>query len=151
MVRPLYGESLLVAEYKGTYDLSLENFPYVAGIYQDKYGNRSSEEGYESNIFTGMADVDVDGGKKYVVYPQLFQGEEIEDPHAAVKAGKHFGFYDTQEEAQEADDAIHAHFKMLNAVSRLPEDERTILEVFGDKSQSSDNVKGFLKGLIGNR
>ena len=97
--------------YKGTYDLTLENFPNVAGVYEDDYGNWSSEEGYESNIYTGMADYDVDGQKKYVVYPQLFQGEQIEDPHAAVKAGKHFGFYDTQKEAQEADNAIHAHFK----------------------------------------
>ena len=140
-----------MAEYKGTYDLTLENFPHVAGIYEDDYGNWSSEEGYESNIYTGMADYDVDGQKKYVVYPQLFQGEQIEDPHAAVKAGKHFGFYDTREEAQEADDAIHAHFKMLNAASKLPENERTLLEVFGDKSQSSDDVKGFLKSLIENR
>ena len=139
-----------MAEYKGTYDLTLENFPHVAGIYEDDYGNWSSEEGYESNIFTGMADVDVDGEKKYVVYPQLFQGEEIEDPFSAVKAGKHFGFYDTQKEAQEADDAIHDHFKMLKVVSKLPENERTLLDVFGDKSQSSDNVKGFLKALIGN-
>ena len=139
-----------MAEYKGTYDLTLENFPHVAGIYEDDYGNWSSEEGYESNIYTGMADYDVDGQKKYVVYPQLFQGEQIEDPHAAVKAGKHFGFYDTREEAQEADDAIHAHFKMLKPVSKLPDNERTLLDVFGDKSQSADNVKGFLKALIGN-
>ena len=140
-----------MAEYKGTYDLTLENFPHVAGIYEDDYGNWSSEEGYESNIYTGMADYDVDGQKKYVVYPQLFQGEQIEDPHAAVKAGKHFGFYDTREEAQEADDAIHAHFKMLKTVSKLPENERTILEVFGNKSKNSDDVEGFLKTLINNR
>ena len=126
-----------MAEYKGTYDLTLENFPDVAGIYEDDYGNWSSEEGSISNIYTGMADVEVDGGKKYVVYPQLFQGERIEDPFASVKAGRHFGFYDTKEEAQEADDAIHTHFEMLR--------------VFGEKSQSSDNIKGLLKALIGNK
>ena len=140
-----------MAEYKGTYDLTLENFPDVAGIYEDDYGNWSSEEGSISNIYTGMADYDVDGQKKYVVYPQLFQGEQIEDPHAAVKAGKHFGFYDTREEAQEADDAIHAHFKMLKTVSKLPENERTLLDVFGDKSQSADNAKGLLQALMSNR
>ena len=142
-----------MAEYKGTYDLTLENFPDVAGVHVDDYGNWSSlaEEGSISNIFTGMMDVDVDGQKKYVVYPQLFQGEEIEDPRgSAFKAGKHFGLYDTQEEAQEADDAIHAHFKMLKTVSKLPENERTLLEVFGAKSQSADNVKGLLNGLINN-
>ena len=139
-----------MAEYKGTYDLSLENFPDVAGIYEQD-GTRSSEEGYESNIYTGMADYDVDGQKKYVVYPQLFQGEQIEDPHAAVRSGKHFGFYDTKEEAQEADDAIHTHFEMLRGISRIPEKDRQTLEVFGDKSQSSDDVKGFLKSLIENR
>jgi len=141
-----------MAEYKGTYDLTLENFPDVAGVHKDEYGNWSSEEGSISNIFTEMADVDLDGQKKYVVYPQLFQGEQIEDPRgSAFKAGKHFGFYDTQKEAQEADDAIHDHFKMLNVVSKLPENERTLLDVFGDKSQSSDDVKGFLKSLIENR
>ena len=56
-----------MAEYKGTYDLTLENFPDVAGIYKDDYGNWSSEEGSVSNIYTGMAEYDVDGGKKYVV------------------------------------------------------------------------------------
>ena len=140
-----------MAEYKGTYDLTLENFPDVAGVDKDEYGNWSSEEGSISNIFTGMADVDVDGQKKYVVYPQLFQGEQIEDPRTAVMSGKHFGFYDTKEEAEEADEGIHAHFEMLRGISKIPEKDRQTLEVFGDKSQSSDDVKGFLKSLIENR
>ena len=140
-----------MAEYKGTYDLTLENFPDVAGVHKDEYGNWSSEEGSISNIFTEMADVDLDGQKKYVVYPQLFQGEQIEDPHAAVRSGKHFGFYDTKEEAQEADDAIHTHFEMLRGISRIPEKDRQTLEVFGDKSQSADNAKGLLQALMSNR
>jgi len=28
---------------------------------------------------------------------------------------------------------------------------KSILEVFGEKSQSSDNIKGLLKALIGNK
>ena len=143
-----------MAEYKGTYDLTLENFPDVAGVHVDDYGNWSSlaEEGSISNIFTGMMDVDVDGQKKYVVYPQLFQGEQIEDPReSALKEKMHFGFYDTKEEAQKADDAIHTHFEMLRGLSKIPEKDRQTLEVFGDKSQSSDDVKGFLKSLIENR
>ncbi len=55
-------------------------------------------------------------------------------------------------------DDIHEHFGKLRmnqlyqmVAPNIAEQDKTMVDVFGDKSQSADNVKGFLKTLIGNR
>ena len=154
MVRPHCGESLLVAEYKGTYDLDLKNFPFV----------RNEDESI-SNILTRHMTVGDKKNPQYLLYPSMHEGEMLDDPEKSALEGKHFGVYGSKAEMEEADKRIHKdHENQFDPDAQIPlsqsyqkligpiisEQDATIVEVFGDKSQSADNVKGFLKALIGN-
>ena len=144
MERPHCGENLLVAK-KGTYDLTLENFPYVPS--PGKFGDKS-------NIITRHMTVGDKENPQYLLYPSMFEGEMLDDPETSAKKGKHFGVYDSEEELQQAQDDIHEHFRKLRLYQmiapNITEQDKTIVDVFGEKSQSSDNIKGLLKGLINN-
>ena len=140
MVRPLYGESLLVAEYKGTYDLDLKNFPFV-----------SNEDETISNILTRYMTVGDKDSPEYLLYPSMHKGEMLDDPEKSALEGKHFGKYSSEIETRLSDQYIHSVFGGLEKIMpQVTESDATMVDIFGDKSQSSDNVKGFLKALIGN-
>ena len=140
MGRPRCGESLLVAEYKGTYDLDLKNFPFV-----------SNEDETISNILTRYMTVGDKDSPEYLLYPSMHKGEMLDDPEKSALEGKHFGKYSSEIETRLSDQYIHSVFGGLEKIMpQVTESDATMVDIFGDKSQSSDNVKGFLKALIGN-
>ena len=129
-----------MAEYKGTYDLSLENFPFVR-----------NEDASISNILTRHMTVGDKENPQYLLYPSMHKGKMLDDPEKSALEGKHFGKYSSEIETGLADKYIHSVFGGLEKL--MPQttvQDATMVDVFGDKSQSSDNVKGFLKALIGN-
>ena len=138
-----------MAEYKGTYDLSLENFPFVR-----------NEDASISNILTRYMTVGDKDNPQYLLYPSMHKGEMLDDPEKSAKEGKHFGVYGSKEEMEEADKRIHskidrwelpAQIPLSQSYQKLIEPHISIIDVFGDKSQPADNVKGFLKTLIENK
>ena len=141
MGRPHCGENLLVAE-KGTYDFTLENFPFVR-----------NEDGSISNVLTEYMGVGDKDSPAYKLYPTMHKGKMLDAPRESASGpeGKHFGVYGSEIETGLADKYIHSIFRGLEKIMpQITVQDATIVDVFGDKSQSSDNVKGFLKGLINN-
>ena len=87
--------------YKGTYQLTLDNFPGI-----------KNQDGTWSNILTTYYEIEMDGKTKYILVPSLFKGKTIDDPYKHSKTtGKHFGIYDSIKKLNEADDFIHNKFK----------------------------------------
>ena len=138
MVKHPFGVNLLVAEYKGTYDLDLKNFPFV-----------SNEDETISNILTRYMTVGDKDSPQYLLYPSMYKGEMLDDPEKSALEGKHFGKYSSEIETGLADKYIHSVFGGLEKL--MPQttvQDATIVDVFGEKSQQADNVKGFLKALM---
>ena len=130
-----------MAGYKGTYDLTLENFPFVR-----------NEDNTISNILTRYMTVGDESSPEYLLYPTMYGGEVLDDPEKSALGGKHFGAYGSEIEAGLADKYIHSVFSGLEKLMpQITVADATMVDVFEDKSQSADNVKGFLKTLIGNR
>jgi len=108
-------------DYKGTLPLDYKLFPEHEYTVMD-------EEGYEwaqtSNILTQYRK-NPDTGK-YILYPTMKGGLDIgsEGGWAGALKGKHFGIYDTKDEAKEADILIHGYFKSLKEA--LPIEDKVI-------------------------
>ena len=127
-----------MAEYKGTYNLDLENFPFV----------RNEDESI-SNILTRHMTVGDKKNPQYLLYPSMHEGKMLDDPEKSALEGKHFGKYSSEIEVGLADKYIHSIFGGLEKL--MPQttvQDATIVDVFGEKSQQADNVKGFLQALI---
>ena len=132
-----------MAEYKGTYDFTLENFPLVR-----------NEDGSISNVLTEYMGVGDKDSPAYKLYPTMHKGKMLDDPRESASGpeGKHFGVYGSEIETGLADKYLHSIIRGWEALMpQITVQDATMVEVFGDKSQSADNVKGLLEALIENR
>ena len=132
-----------MAGYKGTYDFTLENFPFVR-----------NEDDSISNVLTEYMGVGDKDNPAYKLYPTMHKGKMLDDPRGSASGseGKHFGVYSSEIETGLVDKYLHSIIKGWEGLMpQITEQDKTMVNVFGDKSQSSDNIKGFLKALIGNK
>ncbi len=174
MVKPLYGVSLLQGNIMGYWeDQKTKHKKYLKETFGEEdweYPDRGA--GTISNIVEAMAYGNMDASDKssFVDYPggafgrytnvglnellNLFaRGDEGRDMPFEKKAMRPSlaTSYVSKKDIESAKDYQLRSITEMLAPQVVGQDNTKVIEVFGDKSQSSDNVRGFLKALIGNR
>ena len=129
---------------KGTYDFTLENFPFV-----------KNEDGSISNVLTEYMGVGDKDSPAYKLYPTMHKGKTLDDPRESASGpeGKHFGVFSSEIETGLYDKYLHSIIGGWEAQEKglMPQttvQDATIVEIFGEKSKDADDIKGFLKVLM---
>ena len=95
-------------KYTGDYELSLEEFPMVENF---------TKEGKASNILTQYFSVAENPDEKFpaVLVPSMHKGDWRNE-----KDMRHFGIYETKDELDKIDKAIHEWFDFLSTRKSIP-------------------------------
>ena len=95
--------------YKGTFPLTMEMFPETPSP-QWMIDAGLAKKGDVSNIITQLEGSDKSG---WYLFPTMVGGKELEKEFRGGNTylgGKHFGLYDSADEAMKADSLIHRYF-----------------------------------------